>query len=154
MVPLCINCFNLTILNRYPKALLHSWHSLQRSIKATVQSESQCVSDFRPLSIRRRITSIPPGVLILLIHPWVLFRLMFFGWYSVPRLTVRTCWWCQSGCWKTQALSALVFRVPCRTGFCAVAVFEKNKELIERTWPQLNMDEWGPLLLKVNKNIV
>lgn len=158
LTPLCINHFNLTtISNRNSKALLHSWHSTEidfKSLSKPLSSQSQCVRDFRPLSIRRRITSIPLGVLILLIHPWVLFRLMFFGWYSVPRLAVRTCWYCQIGCWKTQDPSALVVRVPCRTGFCSVPVLDRTKELRERSWLQLNMVEWGPLLLKINQNIV
>lgn len=66
----------------------------------------QCVSDFRPFNIRRRITSMPPCELILLIQPWVLFRLMFLGWYSVPLFRVRTCWYCQGTCWNTPEPSA------------------------------------------------
>lgn len=54
--------------------------------------EHQCERDFLPFSMRRRITSMPPCVLIRLIHPWVLFLLMFLGWYSVPLFPVRTCW--------------------------------------------------------------
>lgn len=66
----------------------------------------QCERDFRPFSIRRKITSIPPLELSLLIQPWVLLRLMFLGWYSVPLFLVRTCWYCHAGCWKTPEPSA------------------------------------------------
>lgn len=66
----------------------------------------QCERDFRPFSIRRRSTSMPPLELSLLIQPWVLLRLMFLGWYSVPLFLVRTCWYCQAGCWNTPAPSA------------------------------------------------
>lgn len=66
----------------------------------------QCESDFRPFNMRRRITSMPLCVLILLIHPWVLLRLMFLGWYSVPLFFVRTCWYCQGSCWNNPEPSA------------------------------------------------
>lgn len=78
-----------------------SWKSLRFS-NGTVQ----CDSDFRPFNMRRRITSMPPCELILLIHPWVLLRLMFLGWYSVPLFLVRTCWYCHGGCWNTPEPSA------------------------------------------------
>lgn len=61
----------------------------------------QCESDFRPFNMRRRITSMPVRELILLIQPWVLLRLMFLGWYSVPLVRVRTCWYCHGSCWNT-----------------------------------------------------
>lgn len=66
----------------------------------------QCESDFRPLSMRRKSTSMPLCVLSLLIQPWVLLRLIFLGWYSVPLFLVRTCWNCHEGCWKTPEPSA------------------------------------------------
>lgn len=66
----------------------------------------QCESDFRPLSMRRKTTSMPLCVLSLLIQPWVLLRLIFLGWYSVPLFLVRTCWYCHEGCWKTPKPSA------------------------------------------------
>lgn len=66
----------------------------------------QCESDFRPLNMRRNTTSMPPRELILLIQPWVLLRLMFFGWYSVPLFRVRTCWYCHASCWNTPEPSA------------------------------------------------
>lgn len=66
----------------------------------------QCERDFRPFSIRRSSTSMPPFELSLLIQPWVLLRLMFLGWYSVPLFLVRTCWYCHAGCWKTTQPSA------------------------------------------------
>lgn len=56
--------------------------------------------------MRRRRTSMPPCELSLLIHPWVLLRLMFLGWYSVPLFLVRTCWYCHWGCWNTPEPSA------------------------------------------------
>lgn len=104
----------------------------------------QCVRDFLPLSILRRITSIPPCVLILLIQPWVLFRLMLFGWYSVPLFPVRTCWYCQGGDWKTSFPFVLVIRV-----LCSPPIHDETKELIFRSFPQLNA---GPLPLKIAKN--
>lgn len=66
----------------------------------------QCERDLRPFSIRRKSTSMPPFELSLLIHPWVLLRLMFLGWYSVPLFLVRTCWYCHAGCWNTSEPSA------------------------------------------------
>lgn len=66
----------------------------------------QCESDFRPFNMRRRITSMPPCELSLLIQPWVLLRLMFLGWYSVPLFFVRTCWYCHGSCWNTPEPSA------------------------------------------------
>lgn len=66
----------------------------------------QCERDFRPFSIRRKSTSMPPFELSLLIQPWVLLRLMFLGWYSVPLFLVRTCWYCHAGCWNTPEPSA------------------------------------------------
>lgn len=66
----------------------------------------QCDSDFRPFNMRRRITSMPPCELSLLIQPWVLLRFRFLGWYSVPLFLVRTCWYCQEGCWNTAEPSA------------------------------------------------
>lgn len=66
----------------------------------------QCVSDLRPFSIRRRTTSIPLLVLILLIQPCVLLRLMFLGWYSMPLLRVRICWYWHGSCWNNPEPSA------------------------------------------------
>lgn len=51
----------------------------------------QWVSDFRPFSILRKISSMPARVLMRLCQPCVRNRLMNFGWYSVPRFFVRTC---------------------------------------------------------------
>lgn len=68
--------------------------------------DHQCESDFRPFNIRRRITSMPPLELSLLIQPWVLLRLIFLGWYSVPLFRVRTCWYCHGSCWNTPEPSA------------------------------------------------
>lgn len=48
----------------------------------------------------------PPFELSRLIQPWVLLRLMFLGWYSVPLFLVRTCWYCQGSCWNTPEPSA------------------------------------------------
>lgn len=99
-------------LTQYTSSLLHAEH-LQHirtkvcffKVKSSI-GNFQCVSDFRPFNIRRRITSMPPCELILLIQPWVLFRLMFLGWYSVPLFRVRTCWYCQGTCWNTPEPSA------------------------------------------------
>lgn len=66
----------------------------------------QCERDFRPFSIRRNSTSMPPLELSRLIQPWVLLRLMFLGWYSVPLFLVRTCWYCHGSCWNTPEPSA------------------------------------------------
>lgn len=56
--------------------------------------------------MRRRSSSMPLWELILLIQPWVLLRLMFLGWYSVPLFRVRTCWYCHGSCWNTPEPSA------------------------------------------------
>lgn len=81
-------CLFLESLNRFPNRNL------------------QCESDFLPFNMRRRITSMPPCELILLIQPWVLLRLMFLGWYSVPLFRVRTCWYCHGSCWNSPEPSA------------------------------------------------
>lgn len=78
-----------------------SWKSCKFSKK-----NLQCESDFRPFNMRRRSTSMPLRELILLIQPWVLLRLMFLGWYSVPLFRVRTCWYCHGSCWNTPDPSA------------------------------------------------
>lgn len=89
--------------------LLRSLNSLRfRAVGGESLSDGslQCERDFRPLSIRRKSTSMPPFELSLLIQPWVLLRLMFLGWYSVPLFLVRTCWYCHAGCWNTPEPSA------------------------------------------------
>lgn len=70
---------------------LFAFQVLWKSCRVSAR-EHQCDRDFLPFSMRRRSTSMPPCVLSLLIHPCVLFRLMFLGWYSVPLFLVRTCW--------------------------------------------------------------
>lgn len=78
----------------------------------TLSANLQWLSDFLPFNIRRRRTSMPLRVLIRLIQPWVLFLLMFFGWYSVPRVRVRTCWYCQGSWGNTPEPPACVCRGP------------------------------------------
>lgn len=53
------------------------------------QRGAQWLSDFRPLSMRRRMTWTPAGVLKRLIQPCLCLRLMLLGWYSFPRALPR-----------------------------------------------------------------
>lgn len=53
------------------------------------QRRAQWLSDFRPLSMRRRMTWTPAGVLKRLTQPCLCLRLMLLGWYSFPRALPR-----------------------------------------------------------------
>lgn len=82
------------------------------SLSSFPNRKLQCESDFRPFNIRRKMTAMPPCELSLLIQPWVLLRLIFLGWYSVPLFRVRTCWYCHGSCWNTPEPSACEERGP------------------------------------------
>lgn len=100
-----------------------------------IHRSPQCERDLRPFNMRLRITSMPPRVLSLLIQPWVLLRLMFFGWYSVPLVWVRTCWYCPGGCWNTLQPSA------CEAGSLDIGglvVLETNQLLKDLRWKHSN----------------
>lgn len=100
----------------------------------TLSANLQWLSDFLPFNIRRRMTSMPPRELIRLIQPWVRFRLRFFGWYSVPRFRVRTCWYCHGSWGNTPEPSACTCRGPHLQPWGPADGRESTQELSDLRW--------------------
>lgn len=112
----------------------------------------QCESDFRPFNMRRRSTSMPLCELILLIQPWVLLRLMFLGWYSVPLFRVRTCWYCHGSCGKTPEPSACEESGPHLESWGPAAALDTIQLLNDLRW-EVPVTAWFPagMLMKEHR---
>ncbi len=135
---------------RISEPMSASWKSCRFSNRIL-----QCESDFRPFNMRRRSTSMPPCELILLIQPWVLLRLMFLGWYSVPLFRVRTCWYCHGSCWNTPEPSACEESGPHLEIWGPAAALGIIQLLNNLRW-EVPVTAWFPagMLLKEIKNVM